>query len=305
MLAPSTLDCLRGLPTINLTSGGAHQCIYCYSRGFSQYPGENKVVVYANTFEKLKAELPRKRKKPTAVYFSPSTDAFQPIEEVLELSYSCMRFLLENNVGVAILTKGRIPRRHMELFKAHKDLVQARIGVTTLDERIAAAFEPYAAPPHVRIEKMARLVAAGVTTSARLDPILPGVTDGEAQLAALVERIAETGVNEAAIATLFLRPPITGSLRRNLASRPQLFNSLIAEFGDGRPLVLHAEKSRVQSLSVAKRQRIYSFIRRAAAKHGICVLVCACKNGDMPSQRCSIGGDWSVEARTPQPTLFE
>lgn len=201
VLAPSTLECLSGLPTINLTSGCAHQCLYCYSRGYSQFPGENKVVVYANTFEKLQAALPRKRKKPVAVYFSPSTDAFQPVEEVMELGYRCMKLLLEHGVGVAVLTKGHIPERHMKLFASHSDLVQAQIDVTTLDKETAAVFEPYAAPPRVRIEQMARLVEAGVTTRVRLDPILPGITDSEADLAALLVKIAETGVKEAVIAT--------------------------------------------------------------------------------------------------------
>jgi DNA repair photolyase len=305
VLAPSTLECLSGLPTINLTSGCAHQCLYCYSRGYSQFPGENKVVLYANTFDKLQVELPRKRRKPVAVYFSPSTDAFQPVGKVLELSYRCMKFLLEHGVGVAVLTKGRIPERHMRLFAAHSSLVQVQIDVTTLDEETAAIFEPNAAPPRVRIRQMARLVEAGVTTRARLDPILPGITDGEPQLAALVERIAETGVREAAIATLFLRTMITASLKRNLSSRPDFFARLMREFEDGTPLALHAQKSRVISLSVAKRKRIYSFIRKAAARHGISVRVCACKNGDMPSRSCNIAGKW-VEPEAPaQALLFD
>ncbi len=304
VLAPSTLECLSGLPTVNLTAGCAHNCLYCYSRGYSQFPGENKVVVYANTFEKLQAELPRKRKKPVAVYFSPSTDAFQPVDEVLQLGYRCMRYLLEHDVGVAVLTKGRIPERHMELFAAHSTLVQVQVDVTTLDEGIAAVFEPYAALPDVRIRQMARLVRAGVTTRARLDPILPGITDGEADLATLVERIAETGVKEATIATLFLRPMITGTLRRNLSSRPDLFARLMSEFEDSRPLALHAEKSRVVSLSVAKRQCIYSFFRSAAARHGISVRVCACKNGDMPSESCNIAGKWTKPHAPAQTSLF-
>jgi hypothetical protein len=156
VLAPSTIKCLRGMPTVNLTSGCAHGCLYCYARGYNMFPGEGRVVVYANTFEKLKAELPRKRKRPAAVYFSPSTDAFQPLPEVLDLGYRCMEHLLESGVGVAILTKGLIPERHMRLFEAHAALVQAQIDVATLDAEAQKAFEPGAAAPAARVAQAAR-----------------------------------------------------------------------------------------------------------------------------------------------------
>jgi len=85
VLTPSSIACLSHMPTINLTSGCAHGCLYCYTRGYTTHPGENKVVLYENTLEKLKDELARKRTKPRAVYFSPSCDLFQPLPEVLSL----------------------------------------------------------------------------------------------------------------------------------------------------------------------------------------------------------------------------
>jgi len=43
------------------------------------------------------------------VYFSPSSDVFQPVPEVLELGHSIFEYLLSKDIGVAFLTKGRIP----------------------------------------------------------------------------------------------------------------------------------------------------------------------------------------------------
>ena len=79
VLTPSTLACLSRMPTVNMTAGFAHGCVYCYARGFANHPGEGKVLLYSNTLEKIRQELPRKRKKPKAVYFCPASDAFQPI----------------------------------------------------------------------------------------------------------------------------------------------------------------------------------------------------------------------------------
>ena len=61
------------------------------------------------------------------------------------MAYDVFRFLLESEIGVAFVTKGRIPERHRDLLVAYAPLVQGRIGVITLDPRIAATFEPFAA----------------------------------------------------------------------------------------------------------------------------------------------------------------
>ena len=95
------------------------------------------------------------------------------------------RFLLESGIGVSFVTKGRIPERHRNLLAAHAPLVQGRIGLITLDPRTAAAFEPHAATPEERLAQGADLIASHVLVEARLDPILPGVTDGGLPGAAL------------------------------------------------------------------------------------------------------------------------
>jgi len=86
VLTPSGLACLSVLPTINLTAGCLHDCVYCYIRGYRNYPGESRVILYEDTLERLRHELRLGQPKPRAVYFSPSSDLFQPAPEVLELS---------------------------------------------------------------------------------------------------------------------------------------------------------------------------------------------------------------------------
>ena len=157
MLTPSSLACLAHVPTVNLTAGCAHECRYCYARGYLTHPGEGKVTFYTNTLAKLRDELRRKRKKPATVYFSPSSDPFQPVPEVLNMAYDVFRFLLESEIGVAFVTKGRIPERHRNLLAAHAPLVQGRIGLITLDPGTAAAFEPGAATPEVRLGASGRI----------------------------------------------------------------------------------------------------------------------------------------------------
>ena len=119
VLTPSGLACLAGVPTVNVSSGCAHRCVYCYGRGYSRYPGEDTVLVYQDTAARVEKELARKRRRPAAVYFCPSCDAFQPVNAVLEESYQTMRVLLESGVGVEFVTKGAVPGRFLDVFSRH------------------------------------------------------------------------------------------------------------------------------------------------------------------------------------------
>lgn len=67
VLTPSSLTCLSNVATVNLTSGCAHGCLYCYTRGYSGYPGQSEIRLYTNTAAKLREELRRKRRRPRAV----------------------------------------------------------------------------------------------------------------------------------------------------------------------------------------------------------------------------------------------
>ncbi len=122
ILTPSSLACLSKVATINLTRGCAHRCAYCYTRGYRSYPAEDTVGLYVNTAAKLSDELDRKRRLPRLVYFSPSSDLFQPVPEVLDLAFEVLEILLQRGVAVAFLTKGAIPGRHMRLLTANPRL---------------------------------------------------------------------------------------------------------------------------------------------------------------------------------------
>ena len=291
VLTPSSLACLAHMPTINLTSGCAHGCVYCYSQGYSTHPGEDKIILYRNTLEKLKDELTRKRTKPQAVYFSPSSDLFQPVPEVLALSHRILEFLFSKGIGVAFLTKGHIPDNTMSLLLNHADKVRVQIGIITLDEDIQRMFEPNAASLSARLGQMARLVAGGIATEARLDPILPGLTDTPNALRYLFSALAKVGVKRAAASVLFLRPSVIESLKRNVHNK-EVLHELLGFYRDAKRLAIHAERSSVTALPQATRGEIYTRIRHAAEEQTIELFICACKNPDLAHGTCNIGGNW-------------
>ncbi len=303
VLTPSSLACLSNVATVNLTAGCAHGCLYCYGRGYSTYPGENRIVLYANTLEKLRTELPRKRKTPLAIYFSPSSDFFQPVTEVLDMGYEILDFLFRMKQRVSFLTKGKIPRRHMELLKANALSVHAGIGLSTLDEKLAGIFEPNAASPGLRIAQAKELTAAGILTQVRLDPILPGLTDDAGTLEDVCQAVAGAGVRNIAASVLFLRPAVAKSLKRNIQAS-DILEKLLGRFDRADRLDIHAERSSVIALGMHDRRSVYSRLTQIAARHGIAVHVCACKNPDITNAPCSIAGRWPARSTTTQHRLF-
>jgi DNA repair photolyase len=291
VLTPSGLACLSTLPTINLTTGCLHDCLYCYIRGYRNYPGEGRIVLYENTLELLWDELSRMAAKPRAVYFSPSSDLFQPAPEVLELSHAILQFLFSRGVGVAFLTKGVIPDCTLRLLIEHRGLVRAQIGLITLDESISRLFEPHAASPRRRLLQLETLIAGGIEAEARLDPILPGVTDNVEMLGEHLASLARVGVRRIAAGVLFLRPGILYWLKSRVADRRTLA-LLLHAYQDGQQTVMRGAQYPVLNLPTEARHEIFDRLGKAAAIYGIDVKICACKNADLARGSCNIAGAW-------------
>lgn len=276
VLTPSSLACLSRIPTMNLTMGCAHGCLYCYTRGYRAYPGEGTVHVYGNTLDLLRRELLRKKYKPAAIYFSPASDLFQPVPEVLDLAYHVLQEILARGIGVAFLTKGAIPESHMSLLLDNAPLVHAQIGLITFDDVLLRTFEPNAAPAAVRLAQMRQLTASGIKTQMRIDPILPAVTDDDHTLDELCRAAADAGVTDIAASMLFLRPAVTNRLQQASERNAAVLRCLEA-FAEARRMAIHAERSSVIALPTEQRQRIFGRLEGIAASYGLAVKRCACR----------------------------
>jgi DNA repair photolyase len=301
VLSASSLACLAHIPSVNLTSGCAHSCIYCYACGYTIYPGDGQVVIYKNTLEKLKTELLHKQVKPKAVYFSPSSDIFQPVPEVLNLSHSVLEFLLLRGIGVAFVTKGLISARTLNLILENPEKVRAQIGIITHDDNIRRIFEPNAANVDIRLNQMTLMVAGGIAVEARIIPILPGITDSPGDIECLLRAIAMTGVKRAAASTLFLRPAMVNSIKKHLTNLGML-EKLLIYYRQTSRLPVQADNSSIIPLAYSKRQEIYNRFNQVAKKYCINISTCGCMNPDIGGM-CNITGTWSAQNR--QRDLFE
>ena len=295
ILTPSSLPCLGNMPTINITEGCVHGCAYCYTQGYTNYPGAGRVVVFDNIPDLVKSELAKKRRKPGRVYFSPSSDAFQPLQAVQNVAHETMSVLLYTGVEVAFLTKGAISEQFFGLFSQFPTKVFAQIGITTLDERLQQALEPGTASPSQRLDAIENLTRLGISVRARLDPLAPDVTDTEENLTSLLTELAKRHVKSIAASYLFLRPAfaqyLSGLLRQFAVepdrTSPWSWHRLADGVGGG------------QMIDVAERQARFHRLKTLAEKHGIDVHVCACKNPDLDlTSNCRIAGSDSPQTGT-------
>jgi len=301
ILTPSSLACLGGIPTINITEGCAHACSYCYTQGYSGYPGANRVVLFDNTAELVRAELARKRRRPKRVYFSPSSDAFQPLPEVQDVTFDTMSDLYERGVEVGFLTKGSVSDRFLTLFANRPDRVFAQVGITTLAEGLMRALEPRAASAAERLRTIEGLTRAGVVTRARLDPLVPDLTDTEANLRPLLSALSQRGVRSVAASYLFLRPAFawrTVKRLRDLTGWSHASeNWAWHRFADG--------VGRGKMIRPEVRRERFGRLRALAAEHNIEVHLCACKNPDLDlASNCHIAGPPLVPVRHHTAPLF-
>lgn len=286
VLTPSSLPCLRHVATLNVTDGCALGCMFCYIQGYSHYPGAERVVLYENLPELVAAELERKRRKPRRVYFSPSSDAFQYPPQIQDVSLRTMRVLLETGVEVAFLTKGFVRRPFLELFADHHDAVFAQIGVTTLDRGLCRAIEPRTAPPEMRIATIDALTRMGVYTTARLDPLIPAVTDVDDSVLLLLRALAKVGVRDAAASYLFVRSPFVQQVASTLATVAHGASSPASwatqAFAEG------AGGGRMIGLN--ERSRRFARLQALGNSVGVRVRPCRCKNPELTDEPCAIAG---------------
>jgi hypothetical protein len=258
-------------------------------------------VLFENTPELIAKELGRARRKPRRVYFSPSSDAFQYLPQVQDVSFRSLAALLSAGVGVSFLTKGFVTERFLELFAEHAAFVFAQIGITTLDLRLWRLCEPRTAPPEMRVATAQSLIRLGVRTSVRLDPLIPDVTDTAERLLPLLEALSDAGVREAAASYIFLRhgvgEDVIGRIRAAGATPYDTQSWPYQAFDAGRKGGRMIDRD--------ERARRFARLEALGARVGIRVRPCRCKNPELVDRECGIAGPSTPnESGTPPQGIF-
>ncbi len=218
-----------GIPGIdyclNPYTGCSHGCLYCYAGFMKKFCHISEewgsfVHVKVNFAERLQASL--RRSKQGCVILCSVTDPYQPPERKYRITRSCLELLADSGLAVNILTKSDLVLRDLDILK---ELPQVKVGltITTLDPSTAKLLEPGAPLPEKRLQALARLAAAGVKTWVFIAPVVPGLSDSEENLSAILKGAAQAGVQEVDYDPLNFYPAAVSKLRAAIQRRrPEL-----------------------------------------------------------------------------------
>lgn len=190
--------------SINPYRGCEHGCSYCFARPTHAYLGlspgldfETRLIARPNAAAVLRKELSAKRYKLAPIAIGTNTDPYQPIEKERAITRSCLEVLAAFNHPVAIVTKGALIERDLDILApmAKRGLVRVGVSLTTFDRDLSRRMEPRAPSPERRLRMIRHLTGAGVPVRLMTSPLVPGLTDHE--LEALLQAGREAGADAA------------------------------------------------------------------------------------------------------------
>jgi DNA repair photolyase len=182
--------------TVNPYRGCAHGCVYCDARA-NQYglseTFDQRTFVKENALAVLERQLPRLKRDVVAT--GGVCDSYQPIEKKRGLTREIVETLHRHHFPVEVLTKSDLVLRDLELYQEIGQETWACVffTITTFDQQIASHFEPGASSPEKRVAAMAEVARAGLTTGVAMMPLLPGISDGDDNIADVVKRAKDAG----------------------------------------------------------------------------------------------------------------
>lgn len=212
---------------VNCYVGCTHGCIYCYARFMKRFSGHEEpwgkfLDAKINAPELLAREVKRKQPKaslrdisvpePPHVFVSSVCDAYQPAEKRYGLTRDCLRILIDAGFHPSILTKSKLVTRDFDILQGHSNCDVA-CTLTTMDEQLRFRIEPGASPTRDRIAALEEACNRGISAGAFLGPFMPGLSDTDEALDALLSAVAPL--------------PLSNILADKLNPRPGVWNEVV------------------------------------------------------------------------------
>ena len=223
--------------TVNPYRGCEMGCHYCFARYTHEFLGlgdpdafERTIYVKEIDRRRLLQDFRKARKSGQTVALGTATDPYQPAEGRFDVTRRILEAAREvPGLRLSITTKSTLVTRDAELFRAiaATSEVTVNLSITTVDPALARRLEPRVPRPDLRFGAMRTLADAAVATRLFIMPILPGLTDHEANLKTLLAAARDAGASGAESNVLFLRSGTRETFMRFLAIE---FPRLVPEY---------------------------------------------------------------------------
>jgi DNA repair photolyase len=254
--------------TANPFRGCAMGCRYCYAAYTHDYLGRDGAsefhsVVYVKTGgeEETRRRLATAARRGELVALGTATDPYQPGENAARATRRFLGLAAEvRGLRLTLTTKGSLVLRDLDLLRRVHGRGTLSIAVSLVSPRadLLRRLEPWAPPPDVRVEVLRRLVSEGLDAGLAIAPVLPGLTDSEADLEALLTAAAAAGVERVSWRLLFLRSP----------TREKYLEWLAREFPRLLPAYERAYAGRAH-LQGPYVERLGALLERLRSRHGL------------------------------------
>jgi DNA repair photolyase len=238
-----------GFWSLNPYIGCEFGCTYCYARRTHQYAVERahaegrldtqallefrgpegweaferKILVKRDIAEILARTFSSAKMAGHTLVIGTATDPYQPAEQRFGLTRRVLEVLLQyRGLSLGLITKSPLVTRDLPLLQqlSVRHAVSVNLSIATLDPRLARRLELRSPVPRARLRALEVLVDGGIHAGVLVAPIIPGITDQWAGLAALMEAAKEAGA----------RYVVGSALRLNAATRHRFLPFLVREF---------------------------------------------------------------------------
>ena len=182
--------------TMNPYRGCRHACTYCYARPTHEFLGmdagkefESRVFAKVNAPEVLRKELQRRSWHREHIAIGTASDPYEPAEAEYKITRRLLKVLRDFHNPVTITTKGVLVRLDADILAELSQVadVHVNFSIGTINEKAWRTMEPGTPRPEARLEAMQYLVENGVSAGVNMAPLLPGISDDEANMQAVAE----------------------------------------------------------------------------------------------------------------------
>lgn len=201
--------------TSNPYRGCEFACKYCYARYTHEFMElrdgldfERKIYIKQQAAWLLRRDL-RRVKRGEAIAIGTATDPYQPAERQHRITREILEELAQHKgFEIGIVTKSDLILRDRDVLQrvAEQNRLYVNVTITTLDARLARVLEPRAPRPDLRMDAVQELNRAGIDAGVICAPVLPGITDSEESMEALVAATKKAGGKNIFANPLFLKP---------------------------------------------------------------------------------------------------
>jgi DNA repair photolyase len=177
-----------------------------------------------------------------------ATDPYQPAEREFRITRGILEVLTGfHGLHIGIITKSPLITRDRDLLRVlnAQHQLSVHVSLSALDAALLRRLEARTPTPRARLRALRQLTDDGIPAGLMVAPVLPGITDGKEQLAALVRAARAAGARWVRESALRLNPAARARFLPVLAEE---FPEMVSRYARGYARGQHPDKQYTRAL---------------------------------------------------------